>query len=140
MAEYDIDWAEILRMAMLRCTSMEISYVTQIPHSYLTSRPEFIELYKKGWEMGKASLRRMQWECAERQLANGKATMLIFLGKNWLGQQDVPKPERNQLEAEYGVSVKEEQNLNGLTVQELEQLKMLMEKATVGSGKTDHVN
>ena len=47
----------------------------------------FGELIEKGKSMGKKSLRRAQWDKA----INGDARMLVFLGKNYLGQQDSPE-------------------------------------------------
>jgi hypothetical protein len=54
----------------------------------------FSETYKKLSADGKMSLRRMQFKLAERS-----AAMAIFLGKQYLGQRDVPEPtaEANDL-------------------------------------------
>lgn len=54
----------------------------------------FSETYKKLSANGKMSLRRMQFKLAERS-----AAMAIFLGKQYLGQRDVPEPtaEANEL-------------------------------------------
>lgn len=50
----------------------------------------FAEVYKKKSAKGKASLRRMQYKAAE----SGNISMLIFLGKNYLGQTDRPEIEQ----------------------------------------------
>ena len=44
----------------------------------------FEDFLKKHNSEGKMSLRRMQWQAAE----NGNSTMLVFLGKQYLGQKD----------------------------------------------------
>ena len=46
--------------------------------------PEFSAAYEKGLENGKSSLRRIQWKSA----LGGNTTMQIWLGKQYLGQQD----------------------------------------------------
>lgn len=43
----------------------------------------FAEVYKEKSAKGKASLRRMQWQLAEKNVG-----MAIFLGKQYLGQKD----------------------------------------------------
>ena len=45
---------------------------------------EFRASYEKGLEHGKSSLRRIQWKNA----LGGNTTMQIWLGKQYLGQQD----------------------------------------------------
>ena len=45
---------------------------------------EFCAAYEKGLENGKSSLRRIQWKNA----LSGNTTMQIWLGKQYLGQQD----------------------------------------------------
>lgn len=49
----------------------------------------FAECFKKFSAGGKTSLRRQQFELAKK----GNATMLIWLGKQYLGQRDEPRPE-----------------------------------------------
>ena len=48
-------------------------------------------LIEKGKAEGKKSLRRAQFE----EALAGDARMLMFLGKNWLGQQDSPTDEES---------------------------------------------
>ena len=50
----------------------------------LKDDPEFCAAYEKGLENGKSSLRRIQWKSA----LGGNTTMQIWLGKQYLGQQD----------------------------------------------------
>jgi hypothetical protein len=49
----------------------------------------FADAYKKFSATGKTSLRRYQFEAAKK----GNTTMLIWLGKQYLGQTDKPDPE-----------------------------------------------
>lgn len=46
----------------------------------------FSEVFAVKRQKGRASLRRAQFQLAEK----GNATMLIWLGRNYLGQKDVP--------------------------------------------------
>ena len=57
---------------------------------------EFRGAYEKGLEHGKSSLRRIQWKAA----LGGNITMQIWLGKQYLGQQDrrVTEVETRQVE------------------------------------------
>ena len=49
----------------------------------------FSEVYKTFRGKGNASLRRLQFKEAER----GNVTMLIWLGKQWLGQTEKPSAD-----------------------------------------------
>jgi hypothetical protein len=62
----------------------------------LRDDPEFREAYEKGLEHGKSSLRRIQWKTA----LSGNTTMQIWLGKQYLGQQDRRLTETVSREAE----------------------------------------
>jgi len=48
------------------------------------AEPDFKEAMDRGYDNGKLALRRWQMQAAEK----GSAAMLIFLGKNLLGQRD----------------------------------------------------
>ena len=79
--------AEIVRkLAAVMCTEEEIASVLEVSvevlHNKLNDRI-FSEYYKSGKEDGKASLRRTQFELAKKN-----ATMVIWLGKQYLGQRD----------------------------------------------------
>lgn len=77
----------IKSLARIQCTDEEIASVLETTVDTLTNRNNrvaFAEAKKVGKEAGKASLRRMQFKTAEA----GNATMLIWLGKQYLGQTD----------------------------------------------------
>jgi hypothetical protein len=80
----EIDYAKAEKLAAIMCTQSEIASVLGVSLALLEHDPEFIRIHKKGMEQGKASLRRMQYGAA----SNGNATMLIWLGKQHLGQRD----------------------------------------------------
>lgn len=53
----------------------------------------FAEIAAKKREVGKISLRRMQW-----RLAENNASVCIFLGKNYLKQTDAPMMEQEKVD------------------------------------------
>lgn len=77
-----IDVAQLEKLAAIHCTNEEIAAVLGCSSDTLTRR--FAEHIKKGKANGRASLRRQQWALAQ----NNNATMLIWLGKQLLGQTD----------------------------------------------------
>jgi hypothetical protein len=80
----DIDKKQVYELACLQCTLREIAAVVGIDQE--TIRKHFSDIIEKGRETGKKSLRRAQWEKA----LSGSDRLLVFLGKNYLGQQDAP--------------------------------------------------
>lgn len=78
----DIDPEQVRKLAALGCTHQEIADVIGCSHDTLTRR--FKSEIEHGKANAKASLRRKQWETA---LA-GNVPMLIWLGKQYLGQSD----------------------------------------------------
>lgn len=123
----EIDWEFVERLAMIRCTPEEIAAMLRLPNlTAITGRAEFTTVYRRGWELGKASLRRMQW----RRAVEGSEKMLIFLGKQILGQREY---WHGELTGENGqpIAIRDDSkpDLNSLTLEELQQLKNLVEKA-----------
>ena len=89
----DNDWKKIIGMIQIQCTAVEICGVFGISEDTLGRRiketewleaDNFAELYKKHQHEGRASLRRAQWKAAQ----DGNSTMLVWLGKQVLGQRD----------------------------------------------------
>ena len=82
-------------MATIHCTGEEIASVMGV--NYDTLNRIIKEKYKKTVaefcaernNAGKASLRRWQWKAAEA----GNVTMLIWMGKQYLGQTDANRVE-----------------------------------------------
>lgn len=91
----DIDMDRVEAMMRIHCTKDEISSVLGMSTRTLDRRlkemgeENFDTLYKKNRAHGNASLRRMQW----RQADNGNTAMQIWLGKQYLGQQDKQQVE-----------------------------------------------
>ena len=78
----ELDTKLIERLSSIFCTNEEIDSVVECHADTLADN--FSEYLKKGRSRGKMSLRRMQWEKAQ----TGNTTMLIWLGKQMLGQKD----------------------------------------------------
>lgn len=85
--ELDTDMIE--KLASIFCTNEEISTIVGCHPDTLADN--FSEYLKKGRDKGKMSLRRMQWEKAQ----TGNTTMLIWLGKQMLGQKDKIETSEN---------------------------------------------
>jgi AT hook motif len=87
----DLDMVE--RLAAIQCTHVEIASTLGVSVDTLTRDRRFAEIYKRGAESGRKSLRRMQFESALK----GNVTMMIWLGKQYLGQSDQGRIEVQQL-------------------------------------------
>lgn len=78
----EINGEQVRKLAAIGCTDVEIGNIVGCSHDTLTKR--FRAELDDGRANGKASLRRKQWEVA----LSGNVTMLIWLGKQVLDQQD----------------------------------------------------
>lgn len=97
-----LDWEKIANLCWIQCTGPEIASVLDIDQDTLTNACKrdhgmtFKEWAANKRQGGKASLRRYQWKAAQ----GGDRTMLVWLGKNMLGQSD--KME-NRVKADFTV-------------------------------------
>ena len=70
------------------CSPEELATVVGISRSLFFERmntdPEVKEAVERGRDKGKTTLRRLQWQGAQE----GNSTMLVWLGKQLLGQRD----------------------------------------------------
>ena len=88
--KYEIDTKQLMKLSKLGCTNIEMADFFGCSPDLLEK--SYSEYLIKGRAEQKMRLRQLQWRACE----NGNVTMLIFLGKNMLGQQD--RLEENQLE------------------------------------------
>jgi hypothetical protein len=104
---------ELERLASLQCTQAEIAtyfgVMSKAVEKALT-KPQYREAYERGIKSGLISLRRAQFKAA---LA-GNPTMLIWLGKQLLGQKD-----RHEVDAQVNAQVRGQFGLNEPTDAEL---------------------
>ena len=79
-----IDLELVEKLAHIQCTYPEIASTLGVSVDTLQRHKDFAATYKRGAEGGRKSLRRMQFESANK----GNITMQIWLGKQYLGQSD----------------------------------------------------
>lgn len=90
LREYDKKTFEGL--CFVHCTNAEITHIFRTDLRTLdkwckrTYGEGYYECYKKFSDGGKASLRRIQINLAKKN-----AAMAIWMGKQWLGQRDIPQ-------------------------------------------------
>ncbi len=88
--QFPIDWETVDGMCAIQCTGMEIagvlgcSYNTLVRAIKREKELTFEDYFAQKSAEGKVSLRRKQYDTA----LEGNTTMLIWLGKQWLGQAD----------------------------------------------------
>lgn len=81
----EIDYDLVKKLAEIQCTQEEISSILDISVRTLQRDKEFCRIFNMSKENGKMSLKRWQFKRAEQ----GSDRMLIWLGKQYLGQRDV---------------------------------------------------
>lgn len=86
----EIDEEMVEKLASICCTMNEMASILECSVDTLERR--FADIIEKGRSKGKSSLRRKQYEVA----MGGNPTMLIWLGKQQLGQTDKRSVEVNQ--------------------------------------------
>ena len=102
----ELDKNEFEKLCMLQCTRAEIcswfdvSEPTLIRWCKDTYGTDFLTVFNQKREGGKISLRRMQWQLAEKSPA-----MAIFLGKNHLGQTDKMEQTVNDVSEHKGITI-----------------------------------
>ena len=95
--KYNIDVEQVEKLAGLGCTNTEIASFFDVGEHVI--RKSYAEFLEKGRDKGKIRLRQWQMKAAER----GNVAMLIWLGKQMLGQSD--KQEITTTELPEGFSV-----------------------------------
>lgn len=96
----EVDWDKVDKMCAIHCTGEEQASLLDMSYDTLERRcreekgVSFAEYFKQKAADGKMSLRRKQFTTA----MNGNTSMLIWLGKNWLGQADSPSEGNTDLE------------------------------------------
>ncbi len=91
----EINWEIVANLCSIQCTQEEIEFITGISVRTLRDRAPkekgvtFPEYIKEHATRGLMSLRRWQFRAAEKQAeGKGNVSMLIWLGKNYLGQSE----------------------------------------------------
>ena len=85
-----IDMDLVERLSVIHCTEAEIALAIGMTPEGFRKRKQrdeaLVGALEKGRAAGRRSLRRLQWEAAQR----GNIVAQIWLGKQLLGQRDVP--------------------------------------------------
>lgn len=81
---FKIDYRLVASLAGIQCTITEIASILECNAETLERDAKFCALYKKKVDGGRMCLRRHQWKAVEA----GNATMMIWLGKQYLKQTD----------------------------------------------------
>jgi hypothetical protein len=98
----EIDQHYFEGLCEIQCTLEDIAHVLHVSEDTIerwcerTYELGFADTFKKFSATGKTSLRRYQFDLAKK----GNPTMLIWLGKQYLGQSDKPIPEDEEVNAE----------------------------------------
>ena len=85
-----IDYPKLDAMCAIHCTGEECASILSVSYEHLNNQLKrdghsgFLEYFRIKGSSGKMSLRRKQHE----QAMSGNSVMLIWLGKQWLGQSD----------------------------------------------------
>lgn len=85
-----IDYERLKKMCAIHCTGEECAALLDVSYEHLNNsliadgHGGFLDFFKKHSAGGKMSLRRKQFEKA----SEGNIPMLIWLGKQYLGQKD----------------------------------------------------
>ncbi len=116
-----IDLDELEKLAAMHCTEAEVAAWFSSPGATLTQqaiskklqREPFKSAWSSGWVKGSISLRRKQKQMADA----GDKTMLIWLGKQWLGQRDKQDVEMSGKE---GGAIRHEHDYSNLSDAELD--------------------
>lgn len=86
LVETDHLLSQIRQLAAMKCTKEEASAFLGVSHvtfgKFLKETPRAVEAWEMGKEIGKVSLRQMQWQSAKK----GNIRMQIWLGIQMLGQ------------------------------------------------------
>ena len=91
----EIDFVQFEKLCSLQCTQKEIAAFFEISHDTLSDRCKeqygmtFEDVYAEKSQSGKIAVRRAQMQAAMA----GDRTMLVWLGKNMLGQKDAHQVE-----------------------------------------------
>tara|TARA_R100001440_G_scaffold40147_1_gene59807 strand:- start:600 stop:902 length:303 start_codon:yes stop_codon:yes gene_type:complete len=88
--KYNIKGEEVQKLSKFGMTNIEIADFFGCDESLI--RKSYSEYLTKGRAEMKLRLRQLQWKSAEK----GNAVMLIWLGKQILGQSDIPVGEDSQ--------------------------------------------
>ena len=104
-----IDYDALDKMCAIHCTGEECAALLDVSYEHLNNQLKrdgnggFLDYFTKKSANGKMSLRRRQYTAA---VTDGNPTMMIWLGKQWLGQKE---PEKADSESQESSSIQKVQ-------------------------------
>jgi hypothetical protein len=102
----EINLDDFKKLASIQCTLVEIAdwYGCSVEtiKKRIREEPEYEEAWKHGMAKGRISIRRAQMRAIQDPNCKGHATMLVWLGKIFLAQQEVQKVDLNTDQAKQG--------------------------------------
>ena len=96
-----IDLDRITRFGAIHSTVTDAARELGIPPSTLYTKLERDRDVREAWEKGEAQSRNAVRHKQLSKALAGDNVMMIWLGKNWLGQLDSPEPQREKEELTY---------------------------------------
>lgn len=103
-----IDERQVEQLASIQCSLDEMAAVLGCERTTLHRR--FATVIKKGREQGKSSLKRAQYKSA----MDGNPTLLIWLGKQYLGQRDEQYLKGDGMTPIFNITINKEHPKNRL--------------------------
>lgn len=102
----EISLAVVEEMAAEFCSQEEIASDVGFSRELFRTRKDIREAYERGMQGGRTRLRSYQFQAAK----SGNVTMLIWLGKQYLGQKDQPEAGKGdgQLQLEVVIDGRED--------------------------------
>ena len=102
--KYNIDEIQVVKLASYGCTNIEIANFFGCDESLI--RKSYSEFLTKGRAESKIRLRQAQFKLALGDEENAPhPSMLIWLGKNVLGQSDSPALDQEELPSGFDLNV-----------------------------------
>jgi hypothetical protein len=123
----DIDEAKVYRLAKLGASNVDIGFVVGCSENVIRAR--FGEVVAKGKAERRNSLRSWQWKAAR----DGNVTMLIWLGKQMLGQSD-----KIETKSQVTTQVDRDQQDAMLTTEETIDLACDFDQAVIRAARASH--
>lgn len=100
----ELDLAIVEKTAALGGTLADIAYICGVSIETIKRRKKEDEAFCASLEKGAANLRMSIRRCQYKAMADGNITMMIWMGKQHLGQRDfrdAPVPDANDMQTEF---------------------------------------
>ena len=116
----ETQWEQFQALCEIQCTAVEVCSVMGVCEETLNRLCEdrfdmrFSEYIKSEAAGGRTSLRRMQWDAARQ----GNPTMLVWLGKQYLGQSDKLETQNQNVNKNYDMSTLTDEQIDKILAED----------------------